>query len=86
MRSFALTSKGQVTVPVTVRRKLKLNGNARILFKEEGDRVYVERAQDDITSIFGMFKAKKGVSIERMAQAPALAAVARFERATARRK
>lgn len=86
MRTFALTTKGQVTVPVAIRRKLRLGERDRVRFKEEGGRVYVERVEDDIASVFGMFKARKSASLQEIADAPERMAVARFKRATARRK
>ena len=85
MRTFALTTKGQVTVPVAIRRKLRSGERDRVRFKEEGGRVYVERVEDDIASVFGMFKARKSASLQEIADAPAQMAVARFKRATARR-
>lgn len=86
MRTFALTTKGQVTVPIAIRRKLKLGERDRVRFKEEDGRIYVERVEDDIASIFGMFKTGKGATLEEIADAPAQMAVARFKRATAGRK
>jgi AbrB family looped-hinge helix DNA binding protein len=86
MRTFALTTKGQVTLPVAIRRKLKLGDRDRVRFKEEDGRVYVERVEDDITSIFGMLKTGKSASLKEIADAPAQMAVDRFKRATARRK
>ena len=86
MRTVALTTKGQVTVPAAIRHKLKLGSRARVRFMEEGDRVYVERVDDDISSIFGMFKATKSASLQQIADAPAHIAATRFMRATARRK
>ena len=86
MRTFALTTKGQVTVPAAIRHKLKLGSRARVRFMEEGDRVYVERVDDDISSIFGMFKSTKSASLQQIADAPAQMAAARFKRASARRK
>ena len=85
MRTFALTTKGQVTVPVAIRRKLKLRERDRVRFKEEGGRIYVERVEDEIASIFGMLKATKSASRQEIAAAPAQMAVARFKRATVRR-
>ena len=39
-----MSSKGQVTVPVKVRRELGLGRGAELVFVEEGGRYYVENA------------------------------------------
>ena len=64
MTALSLTSKGQVTVPVTIRRKLRLQPGDRVHFREEKGRVYIERDEDDISSLFGIFKTKKTASLE----------------------
>ena len=66
MTALSLTSKGQVTVPVTIRRKLQLKPGDRVHFREEKGRVYIERDEDDISSLFGMFKTKKTASLEEI--------------------
>ena len=66
MSSLSLTSKGQVTVPVKIRRSLGLNPGDRVKFVEQKGKYFIERDNDDISSIFGMFKAKKSASLEQM--------------------
>ena len=66
MAALSLTTKGQVTVPVTIRRKLRLKPGDRVHFREEKGRVYIERDEDDISSLFGMFKTKKTASLEEI--------------------
>lgn len=66
MPSLSLTSKGQVTVPVKIRRSLGLNPGDRVKFVEQKGKYFIERDNDDISSIFGMFKAKKSASLEQM--------------------
>lgn len=43
-----LTSKGQVTIPVAVRRKLGLKAGDAVRFVEAAGRVQIERADTDI--------------------------------------
>lgn len=69
MSSLSLTSKGQVTVPVKIRRSLGLSPGDRVKFIEEKGKFFIQRDNDDISSIFGMFKAKKSVSLEQMDEA-----------------
>ena len=66
MSSLSLTSKGQVTVPVKIRRSLGLNPGDRVKFVEQKGKYFIERDNDDISSIFGMFKAKRSASLEQM--------------------
>ncbi|MDR3314552.1 MAG: AbrB/MazE/SpoVT family DNA-binding domain-containing protein [Oscillospiraceae bacterium] len=39
-----ITSKGQITIPVDIRRKMHLKDGDKILFIEQGGRYYVENA------------------------------------------
>ena len=66
MSSLSLTTKGQVTVPVKIRRRLGLNPGDRVKFVEQDGRVFIERDNDDISSIFGVLKTKKSASLAQM--------------------
>ena len=41
MKLAKITSKGQVTTPVDIRKKYGLTEGSKVLFLEEGDRVYL---------------------------------------------
>ena len=41
MELAKITSKGQVTIPVDIRNKYGLTEGSKVLFLEEGDRVYL---------------------------------------------
>lgn len=41
MELARITSKGQVTIPVDIRRKYGLTEGSKVLFLEDGDRVYM---------------------------------------------
>lgn len=44
MEVAKLSSKGQITIPVTVRNRLKLNPGDKIIILEENGRFYIENA------------------------------------------
>lgn len=44
MELAKLTSKGQITIPVEIRRKLKLKEGDKVFFVEEKGRIYFENA------------------------------------------
>ena len=41
MELAKITSKGQVTIPIDIRKKYGLTEGSKVLFIEEGDRVYM---------------------------------------------
>ena len=68
MRDATLTSKGQVTIPVEVRRRLGLLPGDHIGFVIEGDEVRLVRKESNIEAAFGICKPDASVSIEDMEQ------------------
>ena len=72
MESSSVTSKGQVTIPAAVRRKLGIQPGDRIGFIEEADRVVIERCENRVEAAFGVLKASKTVSLEQMEEAIAV--------------
>ena len=62
-----VTSQGQITIPVEIRRKLNLDKNRRIVLKLENNTVFME-VEPDIFSLEGIFKdrALKGKSIDEI--------------------
>ena len=48
-----ITSKGQVTIPVAVRRLLGLRKSGRVAFRIKGDAVTVELAQATLQAAYG---------------------------------
>jgi antitoxin PrlF len=71
MSTAALTSKGQITIPVSVRRALKVETGDRVEFVEiEAGRFELYAATRSVKDLKGMFgKTAKKVSIEAMNQA-----------------
>ena len=80
MTTAALTSKGQVTIPAEVRRRLGLGTGDRIEFVELDDGGFAIRpAVDDVRSLKGLLrKPAKPVSVEDMDAAIRSRAAARL--------
>ena len=47
MELAKVTSKGQITIPVEIRRKLGIKNGDKILFMEEGGKVYMMNSSMD---------------------------------------
>ena len=71
MATATLTSKGQITIPLDVRHRLKLDSGARVEFIEAADGEFLMRpAVSDVRSLKGLLrKPAKPVSIEDMKKA-----------------
>jgi AbrB family looped-hinge helix DNA binding protein len=63
-----LTSKGQVTIPAEVRRRMGIDTGDRIEFVEvEGGGFVIKPAVDDVRSLKGLLKKPdKPISVEEM--------------------
>lgn len=68
MKTSSLTVKGQVSIPVHLRKLLGLAAGDRIKFAAENGRVYLEK-EPDISAIFGIVKARKSATLEQMEEA-----------------
>lgn len=82
MATATMTSKGQVTIPAAIRKKLRLHAGSKIDFVENkaGDTV-IRAKTGDIRKLYGFLKYDgPPLSIEEMNEAVAQAAVERFER------
>lgn len=59
MELAKITSKGQITIPIEIRKKLGVRDGDKVLFVEEGNRIYVtnssiqafERAQEGFKGV-----------------------------------
>jgi AbrB family looped-hinge helix DNA binding protein len=61
MNSAYVTSKGQLVVPVRIRRRFGIKPGTRINFVEEGDRIIFQPVTKDYISSFrGVFKPRSG--------------------------
>ena len=66
MQTSILTSKGQVTVPADIRRRLGLAPGDRVAFILDGDHVELVRRENRIEAAFGICKPTRSVSDEDM--------------------
>jgi AbrB family looped-hinge helix DNA binding protein len=78
------SAKGQVTIPVAIRRKLGIEPGTPVRFVERDGLVVLEKVETDIASLFGILQTKHPVSLEDMDKAIADAVAARPERAARR--
>ena len=66
MRNSTLTSKGQVTIPAEVRRRLGLHPGDHVGFIVDGDEVRLVRKERRIEAAFGICKTERSLSVEEM--------------------
>ena len=70
MATATITSKGQITVPASVRSDLQIRTGDKIQFVKVGEGRYeILPAADDVKKLKGIVKTKKPVSIEQMSRA-----------------
>jgi AbrB family looped-hinge helix DNA binding protein len=71
-----VTSKGQITIPVEVRRKLKIRAGSRLDFIEEKPGEFAIRPQTGrLRDLFGMVETPVHLTLEQMDEAIARGAV-----------
>ena len=59
MKTYTITPKGQVTIPVEVREKLKLKPGDKITYENANHGILLKAAQRDMLADFGFLKTKK---------------------------
>jgi len=71
MPTTKLTSRGQTTIPKSIREALRLQPGDRVEFILEGDQVLLRRAGADLTALDGMLDRsdREPVSVEAMNEA-----------------
>ncbi len=69
MEYSSITTKGQITIPVRIRKALGLKAGGKVAFQIEGNTVKLVPMLDDITAAFGLLKSGKSVTLEEMDQA-----------------
>jgi len=82
MTTATVTSKGQVTIPVEIRRKLRLRAGSKIDFIENGAGEMVIRSKSgDIGELYGFLKYDGApLTIEQMDEAIGKGVVEHFKR------
>ncbi len=66
MQQSSITVKGQVTIPASIRRKFGLRRGDKVVFKEEGDKIYLQPVQDKVEAAFGIITPANSVTLEEM--------------------
>jgi AbrB family looped-hinge helix DNA binding protein len=66
MRTYTLTSKGQVTIPIEVRRRLGLQPGDHVGFVLRDGEVHLVRQESRIEAAFGLCKADVSLTTEEM--------------------
>lgn len=83
MPSATLTSKGQITLPASIRERLRLVPGSKVEFEEQPDGdILVKRKANDLRDLCGILNPADGrvASIEDMNRAIGDAAAERFAR------
>ena len=80
MPTAKLTSRGQTTIPKSIREALRLQPGDRVEFILEGDQVVLRRAGADLTALDGMLDRsdREPASVEAMNEAIEQAASSGF--------
>ena len=81
MDTSTITSKGQITIPAKLRKRLGLMPGQRVAFDLRNGHIVLDPVKDDITASFGVLKADQHVSSDAMDHAVEQAANARFKQA-----
>ena len=66
MKASTVTTKGQVTIPREIRRRLGVKAGDRVRFRETGSGIVIERQDNRVEAPFGAFKAKQGATLAQM--------------------
>ena len=66
MYTSTVTKKGQVTIPIEIRRALDLNQADEVEFRLRKNSIVVTRKENDITKTFGILKSKSSVTLKDM--------------------
>ena len=59
MKAYTITPKGQVTIPVEIRVKMKLKPGDRITYEDTSAGIVLKPAQEDMISDFGFLKGRR---------------------------
>ena len=66
MQTSSITSKGQVTIPVQIRKSLALTEGQKVRFSFKDNVITITLVEEEISAVFGLLKATKTVSLEQM--------------------
>ena len=69
MQVSSITSKGQVTIPVEIRKALHLITGQKVQFSCKNNVITIVPVENDISSVYGLLKSSKSVSLVEMDEA-----------------
>lgn len=69
MKRSTITSKGQITIPSSLRHALGLHQGDIVSFEHADNHIIITKQKNHIEQSFGILKASKGASLEDMQQA-----------------
>ncbi len=81
----SMSAKGQVTVPIAIRRKLGIEEGTKVRFVERDGQIVLEKVDLSLASLCGIFTAKRHVPLEAMDRAMGDAIAEKFARKNADR-
>ena len=69
MQTSSITSKGQITIPANIRKSLHLTAGQKVKVSCENNIITITPMENDISTVFGLLKATKTVSLAQMEEA-----------------
>ena len=66
MNQSAITVKGQVTIPISLRKKFGLRQGDKVVFREEDNKIYLLPVQENVEAAFGIISSSKSGTLEEM--------------------
>lgn len=64
MLNSSMTTKGQVTIPASLREKLGLKPGDKVAFVEDAGKVILKRVDTQVDAAFGLVKTRKTASLD----------------------
>ncbi len=64
MKSYSITSKGQVTVPLEIRERLKLKPGDKVIYQDTREGILLKPAKMTMLNDFGFLKGRNEVEKE----------------------
>jgi AbrB family looped-hinge helix DNA binding protein len=64
MKSYSITSKGQVTVPLDIRERLKLKPGDKVIYQDTREGILLKPAKRTMLDDFGFLKGREKVEKE----------------------
>jgi len=75
-----ITSKGQVTIPASMRKKFGLVAGKQVAFRLENGKIVIELVEGGLSSLFGLIESDRSVSLAEMDEAVVATAAEQFEK------